>query len=155
MEIDFEAKLKRFIIDNEIAAEHMHFEQTCHSVEEAARAADAKPEDFVKNVCLIDAKGNAVVCIVKGEDRASREEAAKLLGIEKLRMMTAQEVLEKTGYPAGGTPSFGYAATFLIDERVMERDFVLSGGGSENGLVKIAPDELLKANSGRVARIHS
>ena len=153
MEIDFEDKLRRFIINNGISAEHMHFEQSCHSVGEAARAANAKREDFVKNVCMIDAQGNVIVCIVKGEDRASREDVARLLGIGKPRMMNAQELLEKTGYPAGGTPSFGYNAVFLVDDRVMGMGSVLSGGGSENGLVRIAPNELLKANNGRVARI--
>ena len=153
MEIDFDAKLKLFISDNGILAEHMHFDQSCHSVEEAAKAANASRDDFVKNVCMIDAKGNVLVCIVKGEDRVSKARVSQLLQTEKPRMMNAEEVLEKTGYPAGGTPSFGYNASFLVDERVMEKDFVLSGGGSENSLVRISPKELLKANNGLVARI--
>lgn len=153
MEDVFEVKLKEFIASRGIAAIHMHFEQSCHSVEEAAKAANAKREDFVKNVCMVDEKGNVIVCIVKGEDRASAALASKLLGCGKLRLATAQEMLEKTGYPAGGTPSFGYAATFLIDERVMEREFVWTGGGSENALVKVAPSELIKANGGKVAHI--
>jgi len=153
METDFEAKLKRFILDNGILAEHMHFDQSCHSVDEAAKAANATRDSFVKNVCMIDAKGNVFVCIVKGEDRASKAHVSQLLQAEKPRMMNAEEVLEKTGYPAGGTPSFGYNATFLVDERVMEKDFVLSGGGSENSLVRISPKELLKANNGKVAKI--
>ena len=153
MEIDFDAKLKRFILDNGILAEHMHFDQSCHSVDEAAKAANASRDDFVKNVCMIDAKGNVLVCIVKGEDRVSKARVSPLLQAEKPRMMNAGEVLEKTGYPAGGTPSFGYNASFLVDERVMEKDFVLSGGGSENSLVRISPQELLKANNGLVARI--
>lgn len=153
MQLDFEEKLKQFMRLNAIEAQHMHFEQSCHSVEEAALAANAKREDFVKNVCMQDANGRVLVCIVKGEDKASREAVAALLGIPKPRLMDAQQMLEKTGYPAGGTPSFGYNATFLVDSRVMEKDFVLTGGGSENSLVKIAPKELLKANSGKVARI--
>ena len=153
METDFESKLKAFIAEKGIQAEHMHFVQSCHSVEEAARAANAKREDFVKNVCMIDNGGNVIVCIVKGEDRASSGLVSQLLQIEKPRMMGAPEMLEKTGYPAGGTPSFGYSATFLIDERVMEKDFVLSGGGSEKSLVRISPQDLQKANGGQVAKI--
>jgi len=155
METGFEEKLKQFMRLRAIDAQHLHFSQSCHSVEEAALAANAKREDFVKSVCMQDAAGNVLVCIVKGEDRASREAVAALLGIEMPRMMNAKEMLEKTGYPAGGTPSFGYNATFLIDKRVMEKDFVLSGGGSENSLVKISPRELLKANNGKVAKIRA
>ena len=154
-DIDFESKLKEFIKSRGISAQHIHFEQSCHSVEEAACAANAKKEDFVKNVCMTDRGGNILVCIVKGEDKASKEKVAELLGIEKPRMMNAQEMLERIGYPAGGTPSFGYNAIFMVDERVMEREFVLSGGGSENSLVRISPKELLRANNGRVAKIRS
>ena len=153
MEIDFEARLKRFILGKGILAEHMRFDQSCHSVDDAAKAANAARDSFVKNVCMIDSEGNVFVCIVKGEDRVSKARVSQLLQTEKPRMMDAGEVLEKTGYPAGGTPSFGYNASFLVDERVMEKDFVLSGGGSENSLVRISPKELLKANNGRVARI--
>ena len=152
-DIDFESKLKEFIKSRGIDAQHMHFGQSCHTVEEAARAANAKREDFVKNVCMIDAEGNVLVCIVKGENRASREKVAKVLGIKKPKMANAQEMLEKTGYPAGGTPSFGYNAAFLVDERVIEMESVLSGGGSENSLVRISPKEMLGANGGRVAKI--
>jgi len=93
-----------------------------------------------------------VVCIVKGEDRASAKRAAKALGIERPRLATAEEMLEKTGYPAGGIPSFGYPAVFFIDQKVMEKAVVYSGGGSENSLVKISPKELQRASKGRVAR---
>jgi len=63
------------------------------------------------------------------------------------------EILEKTGYPCGGTPSFGYEAKFLIDPKVIEKGVVYSGGGSENALVKISPAEIKKANNGIVVRI--
>jgi prolyl-tRNA editing enzyme YbaK/EbsC (Cys-tRNA(Pro) deacylase) len=93
------------------------------------------------------------VAIVKGEDRASTSNVGKILGIERPRTATPKEILEMTGYPCGGTPSFGYNATFLIDERVMEKEVVYTGGGSENSLVKIATKELQKANNGKIAKI--
>jgi prolyl-tRNA editing enzyme YbaK/EbsC (Cys-tRNA(Pro) deacylase) len=62
-------------------------------------------------------------------------------------------MLEKSGYPCGGTPSFGYSARFLIDEKVMQMEVVYTGGGSEYSLVKICPADLVKANRGEVARV--
>lgn len=150
----YEERLKAFIREHRIKAEHLHFEQSCHSVEEAARAANADAaDDFVKNICMIDAQGALIVAIVKGEDRASTDRVAKALGIERPRTATPEEILEKTGYPCGGTPSFGYPTTFLIDPRVMEKEMVYSGGGSENALVKIAPTELQRANDGQIVRV--
>jgi Cys-tRNA(Pro)/Cys-tRNA(Cys) deacylase len=149
----YEQKLLLFIEEHDIQAEHLSFEQSCRSVAEAAQAVNASPEDLVKNICLIDTHGQPVIAIVKGEDRVSTSRIAQALTIDPPRMATAEEILEKTGYPCGGTPSFGYQATFLIDPRVMEKEVVFTGGGSETSLVKIAPQELVRANKGTVVRI--
>jgi len=149
----YEEKLRTFIREYAIQAEHLSFDQSCHSVAEAARVVNASPEDIVKNICLVDAGGNAIVVILKGEDRVSISHVAQVLTIDQPRLATPQEILEKTGYPCGGTPSFGYRATFLIDPRVMEKEMVFTGGGSENSLVKVAPPELVRANAGRIVRV--
>lgn len=149
----YEEKLKEFLQTNNIKAQHLSFNQSCHSVEEAARAANARPQDFVKNICMIDSKGNLIVAIVKGEDRASTKQVGKVLNIERPRTATPDEILEKTGYPCGGTPSFGYQAQFLIDPKVMEMDTVYTGGGSENSLVKISAKELQKSNQAEIVRV--
>jgi prolyl-tRNA editing enzyme YbaK/EbsC (Cys-tRNA(Pro) deacylase) len=70
-----------------------------------------------------------------------------------VRTASPAEVLARTGYPAGGTPSFGYEAIFLIDPKVMEKEKVYTGGGSENSLLLIFPPELQRANQGRIVRI--
>lgn len=150
---NYEEKIKQYIKDNNIKAEHLVFQQSCHSVADAAKAVNANPEDFVKNICIIDSKNNLIVAIVKGENKVDLNKISKLLNIERPRMATPDEILEKTKYPCGGTPSFGYHATFLIDEQVMEKEFVYSGGGSENSLIKVSTKELQKANNGKILKI--
>ncbi|KXG77096.1 aminoacyl-tRNA deacylase [Thermotalea metallivorans] len=150
---NFEEKLIQYMCHHHIAAKHLTFQESCHSVEEAARAANALPEDLVKNICLIDEHDNLIVAIVKGEDKVDPAKISKLLNIKKPRTAKPEEILEKTGYICGGVPSFGYAAVYLIDAMVMEKDIVYSGGGSQNSLVKISPQELLRANGGKVADI--
>ena len=151
----YEEKLKEYIKINNIKSEHLSFEQSCHSVEEAARTVNADPEDFVKNICMIDLEGNLIVAIVKGEDKASLDNVAAALGTSKskIRIAKPEEMLEKAGYPCGGTPSFGYSARFLVDERVMEKEIVYTGGGSETSLIKVSPKELLNANRGQIAKL--
>jgi Cys-tRNA(Pro)/Cys-tRNA(Cys) deacylase len=149
----FESKLKGYINRNNLDAEHLVFEESCHSVEEATKSANSSPHDFVKNVCLIDDNGNLIVAIVKGTDRASTKKIGNALNIAPPRTATPEEILEKTGYPCGGVPSFGYPAQFLIDPRVMEMDVVFTGGGSPNSLVKTSPATLQKANKGLVTKI--
>ncbi|MFQ6014849.1 MAG: YbaK/EbsC family protein [Anaerolineae bacterium] len=149
----YEEKLLRFIAEHEIQAEHLSLEQSCRSVAEAARAVNAAADEFVKNICMIDAEGELIVAIVKGEDRVSRKRVGRVLGIVPPRLATAEEILERTGYPCGGTPSFGFQATFLIDPKVFERAVVYTGGGSETSLVKIGPEEMQRANKGTVKRV--
>ena len=149
----WEEKLKTVMQAKEIRGEHRVFSQSCHSVAEAAAAVGGTPGDFVKNVCLVDENARLIVAIVKGEDRVSTTRVAQAVGVQKVRTASPAEVLEKTDYPAGGTPSFGYEAVFLIDPRVMEKEMVYTGGGSENALVFIAPQEIHRANLGRIVRI--
>jgi len=61
----YEDKIKSFIQENHIQAEHLSFDQSCHSVAEAAQAVYATAEDIVKNIFLITNSGNMLVAIVK------------------------------------------------------------------------------------------
>lgn len=149
----FEQKLLAYIAEHDVKAEHLHFEKSCHSVREAAEAAHVTPEDFLKSICLMTGTGQLVVAIVKGEDRASTTRVQEALSGAECRIATPQEMLERTGYPAGGTPPFGFDAVFLIDERVMEKPVIFGGGGSEHALVKLNPMNLQRANNARVARV--
>jgi len=146
-------KLSNYIHEHQITAEHLSFDQSCHSVAEAAQAVGARAEDLVKNICLLDNQGRLIVAIVKGEDRVSLGQVAAALSIPVPRLATPDEILEKTGFPCGGTPSFGYPATVLIDPRVMEKDVVYTGGGSENALIKLSTTELQHHSQGTVVRV--
>ncbi len=148
-----EQRLQAYLQEQHIPAEHLSFDQPCHSVAEAALAVNAPPEELVKNICLLDSDDQLITAIVKGEDRVSVSRIAKTLQRDGLRLATPEEILAKTGYPCGGTPSFGYQAMFLIDPRVMEREVVYTGGGSETSLVKISTEELVRANQGTILRI--
>ena len=151
--VDYEQQLRAYIEEQQIQAEHLSFTQSCHSVEEAALAVNATVEDLIKSICLLDDENRLVVAIVKGEDRVSTSRVAKALELPAVRMVTPDEMLARTGYPCGGTPSFGYAATFLVDQKVMEREVVFAGGGSENSLVRIGTAEMVRVNQGKIARI--
>lgn len=145
-----EEKLHHYIQSKGIHAEHLIFETSCHTAAEAAESAGAQLEDLVKNVCMVTETGQFLVAIVKGEDRVDSKRIASLMGCKKPKHATAEAVLEHTGYAAGGVPSFGHGSTILIDERVMEKPWILTGGGSDRSLVKIDTDELLRASGGRV-----
>lgn len=134
-------------------AEHMVFDQSCHSVVDAAQAVNATPEDLVKNICMIGGDDTLIVAIVRGTDRASTSRVGKALGIERPRLATSEEILEKTTFPCGGTPSFGFSAVFLVDPRVAETELIITGGGSERSLVRVGTKDMLLANGAQVVRV--
>lgn len=149
----YEEKLKKFLIDNNIQAEHIHFEKSVHTVEDACREANAEPDDFVKTICMITNDGKVIGALVLGSYRASTSKVAKALNIERPNVATPEQALEKTGYLVGGTPPFGYEATFLIDPLVLEKDIVYVGGGTSSALVKISTEEMQKATKGKIVRV--
>lgn len=149
----FAQRFRAYLQDQQIQAEHLIFDKICHSVAEAAQAVNASTQDLVKSICLLDSGGQVITAIVKGDDRVSISRVARALQKEGLRLATPEEILVKTGYPCGGTPSFGYEALFLIDPKVMEREQVFAGGGSETSLVRIQTEELVRANRGTIVRV--
>lgn len=150
---EYDNKLISYLRANQMAAEHLRLHTLCHSVEDAAQAVQADKADFVKNVCMIDDEGHLLVAIVKGEDRASTSRVGKALLIPPPRLALEQEMLQLAGYPAGGIPSFGFTATFLVDPKVLEREFVYTGGGSPYSLTRISVQEMVRVNQAIVARV--
>jgi prolyl-tRNA editing enzyme YbaK/EbsC (Cys-tRNA(Pro) deacylase) len=150
---EYEKKLREYIQDNHVKAEVLSFNQSTHSVSAAAETVGAKPEDFVKSICMIGPKDDLIVAIVKGEHRVSRSRVAKALGIELPRLAKPHEMIKKSGYPIGGTPAFGYDAIFLMDPAVLIKEKVYSGGGSEKSLVLMSSEEMKKTNRAMVTRV--
>jgi Cys-tRNA(Pro)/Cys-tRNA(Cys) deacylase len=74
-----EQRLQAYLQEQQIEAEHLSFDQPCHSVAEAARAVNASPQELVKSICLLDSDDRLVTAIVKGEDRVSVSRIAKTL----------------------------------------------------------------------------
>jgi len=152
--IDFyHNKVNQWLESYDIKFKHMIFDKSCHSVEEAVISSGEPIEFIVKSICMIDDNNNLIVAIVSGNDRASTSRVVKALNIDKPRVAHLNEVLEKTGFPAGGVPSFSYNAIFVVDSKVSEKEYVLTGGGSEFSLIKIRVLDLIELNNANIARI--
>ena len=126
-------------MENNIDAIHMVLTESCHSVQEAAKAINVSQHAFVKNICLLD--------------RVSTTRVGKALDIERPRLATEDEILAHTGFPAGGVPSFGFKALFLVDPKVTHLPYIYTGGGSQFSLLKVETKSMLQANKGKVIQI--
>ena len=91
---NYAKKLGKYIKEANIQCEHMYFQESCHSVEDAMKAADAKREDFIKNICLIDPKKKL---IVRRRPTQRFEEDLSGFDIEDVEMATCEAaVVEAT-----------------------------------------------------------
>jgi Cys-tRNA(Pro)/Cys-tRNA(Cys) deacylase len=150
---EYEEQLTQYMNENRIEGELLSLGESCHTVQDAADAVGADVDEIIKNICLMDSEDNFIVAIVKGAHRVSTSRVAKVLGVESTRTATPDEILQYSGYPVGGVPSFGFDAIFLVDPKVMEKEVVYSSGGSTTSLLKVATKVLLDSNRGKLVRI--
>lgn len=139
--------LQSLISAHHIPAIIIAFDHPLPTVPLAAEAAGVPPSAIIKTLILHDGHARYVAVVLAGDQRLDLNKVQRQVGAKRLKFLEPEEVLRVTGYPAGGTPPFGFAQPIptLVDESVMEKDFVLGGGGRPELLVKIAPAELVKA----------
>ena len=80
---------------------------------------------------------------------------SKLIGIKRVSFASAEEKKDVTGQLIGGVTVSGLPNSVLlyIYERVMERDYIIVGGGNRSTKIKLAPGELRKLQRASVADI--
>ena len=151
--INEEAKLKRFIAEHGVPGEHLTYPYCIHSVEQCVRVSGIPVWQIIKTIIFKGPAGQVVAAVVPAEFRVSVSSLEKAAGLSPLTVATPEEAYTLTGYPAGGTPCFGYDALRIVDSRVFEQESVYTGGGSEFSLTRI-PTDWLRTQSPVIARIH-
>lgn len=141
--INEEEKLKKYIKEHDIKAEHLRFDKTLHTVQDTLNATGFPIELITKSMIFKDNAGRTIVGMVSAEFRVSQSSLSKVLGAE-VSFCSAEESYERTGYPVGGMPCFGYDAIVIMDPKILENEYIYTGGGSEFSLVKISVNEIKK-----------
>lgn len=139
--------LMNFIEQHDVEAELLELSVPTPTVEDAAQAVGARPEQVVKSLLfLVD--DQPVVAIACGTSRVDRRPIAAHFGVgrKRVKLGDAETVLEITGYPIGAMPPFGQKQklTTLVDRRVLEHEQVFAGGGSIDALMRIDPAHIVR-----------
>ena len=117
------------------------------------------PRDNAANTILVAAKTEPrqyFACLVTATMKLDvNHKISKLIGIKRLSFASAEETGEVTGQLIGGVTVFGLpdSVPLYIDERVMERDYVIVGGGNRSTKIKLAPEYLTRLHRATVADI--
>ena len=103
----------------------------------------------------LDSAGNTIVvaskkeprkfgaCVVKATTRLDVNHAVRaLLGTSKVSFASAEETMTLTGMMIGGVTVFALPPDLpiYVDDKLMEREWVILGSGSRSSKIKIAPE---------------
>jgi Ala-tRNA(Pro) deacylase len=120
-----------------------------------ARAAGVPPDDVAKTVVLRDQEG-VRLAVIPASQRLDLHKVKRELGSKGLRMVTEHEMArEFEDFEVGAIPPFGpmLHALELVDERLLDHDRVLCGGGDHEHGVLVDPHDMVQAGQARVADI--
>ena len=99
--------------------------------------------------------GNFVIAIILSGSRVDKKRLQEGVAPKRWIMATPTEILNLIGFPAGGVPPVCLPndLSVYVDPRVLTREFVIGGGGSQSSLIKLPPRFIL--DSGAKERIIS
>ena len=148
-------ELKAYLANSGISAEILELEDEVKTVNQAAKALGVSKEQIIKTIMFIDALGEPVLAIVRGDQKVDSKKLANVVGTLGVRMASAKEVKKHSGYAIGGLPPIGHKQKIktVIDKKVLEKEFVYGGGGTEKHLLKISPKDVQKLTDAIVADI--
>ena len=139
-------EVKKFIQEHGLNAEILQFDEPGRTVEEAAERSKADPSEIVKTIILI-ADDKPIAAIVQGDKKIDLEKLRKVLNAKYVRLAKPSEVLKLLGIRIGAvSPLLNSMKRIpcIIDEKVLMKEKVLAGGGSEKTLISIKPKDLVE-----------
>ena len=151
-------ELSEYIQEQGIQGEILHLSVPTPTVEAAAQAVNTSPEQIIKSILfLVD--DLPVLAIASGKSIIDRRAIADLfhVGKKRVKLASPEMVLEISGYEVGAMPPFGHRQplTTLIDRRVLDSTESYAGGGSENALIRLDPQEILRATNARILDLYA
>lgn len=147
--------LERLVLDGSIDAELIEPGVPTPTVPDAARALGVEERQIIKSLLFAAKSGEVVLAILSGASKVNRQRLRDVTGLRGLELAEPSVVLERTGYPAGGTPPVGHTSQLdvVVDSAVMELPVAIGGGGRVDALLRIEPEEIVRVTQARVARI--
>jgi Cys-tRNA(Pro) deacylase len=145
-------RVASFLREAAVEATVQEFPEGTPTAEEAARAAGCRLDQIVKSLVFV-CDGAYVLVLVPGDGRADEKKVAAAVGAADVRVARAPEVLEATGFAAGGVAPFPTTAVVavVIDRMLLQHPVVWIGAGSPAHMASIAPADLRRLARARTA----
>lgn len=147
--------LERMIKDGSIDAEMIEPGVPTPTVPDAAKALGVEERQIIKSLLFTAKSGEVVLAILSGASRVSRQRLREASGLVGIELADPSIVLERTGYPAGGTPPVGHVSPLnvIVDTGMLDLPVVFGGGGRVDSLLRITPQEIVRVTNATLAPI--
>lgn len=134
----------------------VRFDSSTATAQDAADSVGCERGQIVKTLVFV-ADGRPTVVLAAGDRVVDTAQLAPILGVgrKKLRMATAAEVLEYTGFELGGVAPVGMTASYdtLVDDSLQRFDQVWAAAGARSAVFGVGLADLVAATRGQWATI--
>ncbi len=127
----------------------VELENSARTAKDAANSLNCEVGAIVKSL-LLKIDDSFLLCLIAGDKRCSLNKIKKIKNSKNVRMASAEEVKEQTGYTIGGVSPVGhkYKLEILIDGSLNRFKAIFAAAGHPNCIFEINYDDLKKITSG-------
>ncbi len=147
-------RVERVLAELGVQAAPIELDQSTRTAQLAADALGVPLGSIVKSLVFM-AEGGPVLALVSGDRRADTAKIAAACGKSEVRIATAAEVRECTGFAVGGVPPVAHAHPMpvLLDESLARFELLHAAAGAPQAVFPITPAELLRITGATQADI--
>ncbi len=137
-----------------VMAAPIELDQSTRTAQLAADALGVPLGSIVKSLVFM-AESGPVLALVSGDRRADTAKIAAACGAGEVRIASAVEVRECTGFAVGGVPPVGHASHMpvLLDKSLSRFELLHAAAGAPQAVFPITPAELLRITGAAQADI--
>ncbi len=127
----------------------VELENSARTAKDAANSLNCEVGAIVKSL-LLKIDNSFLLCLIAGDKRCSLNKIKKIKNSKNVRMASAEEVKEQTGYTIGGVSPVGHKneLEILIDNSLKRFKAIFAAAGHPNCIFEINYDDLKKITSG-------
>jgi Cys-tRNA(Pro)/Cys-tRNA(Cys) deacylase len=147
--------LRDFLTQEGVDAQLIELQVPMKTAQAAAEQLSVPVGCIFKSLVFATDGGEILVVVLPGDKRVDAKAVAHVAGCKKVAFASPEVALRETGYPPGGTPPLGYPKPLrvIVDESVLQYPQGYGGGGRPELVLRIQPQELVRAAKATLARV--
>jgi len=145
----------RYLKWKDVSFDLIKYEHEEKGAEFAARATGFPLDRTVKTLVIDLGEGKYCLALLPGDRQLDMKQLAQVFAVKRAAMAAADTAERLTGYLVGGISPFGTKQVLpaVIEKRIRKYAEVLINAGQRGVMIKMAPEDIVKALGCRVEAI--